>query len=67
MQQMAAEGQSDKLASDMEACVEQRCVIEFLHSEKKMAAIDIHWHLLNIYGGETVGVSTMRQWVVCQQ
>ena len=32
---------------------------------KKMAVIDIHWHLLNIYGGETVGVSTMRQWVVC--
>jgi len=28
--QMAAEGQSDKMASDMEAHMKQRCVIEFL-------------------------------------
>jgi len=50
---MAAEGQSDKMASDMEAWMEQRCVTEFLHAEK-MAPIDIHGHLLNIYGDQTV-------------
>ena len=30
---MTAEGQSDKLASDMEVRMKQRCVIEFLHAE----------------------------------
>ena len=34
VQQMAAEGQSDKMASDMEVRMKQRCVIEFLHAEK---------------------------------
>ena len=34
VRQMAAEGQSDKLASDMEGHMEQRCVIEFLHIGK---------------------------------
>ena len=34
-------GQSDKMVSDMEVCMKQRCVIEFLHVEK-MAPIDIH-------------------------
>jgi len=34
MQQMTAEGQSNKMASDMEEHVKQRCVIEFLHAEK---------------------------------
>jgi len=32
---MAAEGQIDKMASDMEVQMEQRCVIEFLYAEKK--------------------------------
>ena len=40
MQQMAAEGQSDRMVSDMEVGVMQRCVIEFLHAEK-MSLIDI--------------------------
>jgi hypothetical protein len=30
----AAEGQSDKMASDMEVRTKQRCVIEFHHAEK---------------------------------
>ena len=47
--QMAAEEQSDKMASDMEVHMKQRCVIEFLHAEK-MAPTDVHWGLLNIYG-----------------
>jgi hypothetical protein len=38
---MTEEGQSDKMASDMEMCVNQRRVIEFLHAEK-IAASDIH-------------------------
>ena len=30
-----------------------------------VAPIDIHGHLLNIYGDQPVDVSTVRQWVVC--
>ena len=40
-QQMAAEGQSDKMTSDMEVCMKQRCVAELLHVEK-FAPTDIH-------------------------
>ncbi|MEQ5179387.1 hypothetical protein [Proteus genomosp. 6] len=40
--QMVAEGQSDRMVSDMEVCMKQSCVTEFLHVEK-MAPIDIHW------------------------
>ena len=35
VQQMAAEGQSDKMASDMEMQMKQRCGVEFLRAEKK--------------------------------
>jgi len=31
---MTAEGQSDKMVSDMEVCMKQRGVTEFLHVEK---------------------------------
>ena len=47
-----------------EVHVKQRCVTEFL-LEEKMSLIDIHWCLLNAYRDWTVGVSTVRQWVVC--
>ena len=50
---MAAEGQSDRMVSDMEVHMKQRCGIEFLHAEK-MAPIDIHLHLLNVYGVQMV-------------
>ena len=40
--QMAAEGQSDKMASDMEVHMKQRCVTEFLHAKKL--------HLLTLMG-----------------
>ena len=50
---MAAEGQSDRMASDTEVQMNQRYVIEFLHVEK-MAPFDIHQHLLNVYGDQTV-------------
>ena len=32
--QMAAEGQSDTMVSGMEVQMKQRCVTEFLHTEK---------------------------------
>jgi len=38
---MAAEGQSDKMASDMEVKMKIKCVTEILHAEK-MARTDIH-------------------------
>ena len=37
---MAKEGQSDKVVSDMEACMKQRCATEFLHTQT-MAIIDV--------------------------
>jgi hypothetical protein len=60
---MAAEGQSGKMASDMEVRMKQRCVIEFLHAEK-IAPNDVLRHLLNVYGDQTVDVCTVRRWVV---
>ena len=41
MRQMAAEGQSDRMVSDMEVCKKQRGGIEFLHVEE-MVLTDIH-------------------------
>ena len=49
MQQMAAEGQCGRMASDMEEHLKQRSGIEFLHVEK-MPPIDIYQHLLNVCG-----------------
>jgi len=54
--------QSDKMVPDTEVRMKQRCVTEFLHVEK-IAPNDIHQHLLNVYGDQTVDVSTVRQWV----
>jgi len=34
VQNVAAEGQSDRMASDMEMQRKQRCVTEFFHGEK---------------------------------
>ena len=45
---MAADGQSDKMASHLEVHMKQRHVIEFLHAEK-IAPTDIHGCLLNVY------------------
>ena len=57
---MAAEGQSNRMASNMEVQMKQRCVLEFFHAEK-MAPIDIYWCLQNIYGDQTVDVSSLKQ------
>ena len=61
VRQIAAEGQSDRMASDMEMWMEQRYDIEFLHVEK-MAPTNMHQHLLNASGGQTVYVSTQKWW-----
>jgi len=42
--------------------MKQRCVTEFLHAEK-IAPNEIHRRLLNVYGDQTVDVSTVRRWV----
>jgi len=52
------------MASDTKVCMKQRCVIEFLHAGK-IAPNDIHRRLLNVYGDQTVDVSTVRRWVAC--
>ena len=62
--QMAAEGLSDKMASDMEVHMKKKCGTEFLHAEK-ISPIDTHWYLLNVYREQTVDRSTVRRWVVC--
>jgi len=41
VQQMAAEGQSDRTTSDMKLRLKLKCVVEFLHAEK-LASLDIH-------------------------
>jgi len=38
---MAAEGQPDRMVSDMEVHMKQKCITEFLHAEKT-APTDIH-------------------------
>jgi len=40
MWQMAAEGQSDRMVSDMKVPIKKRCGIQFLHAEKNGS----HWH-----------------------
>ena len=60
---MAPEGQHDKMASDVEVHLKQRCGTEFLCVEK-ISPTYVHQHLLNFYGAQTLDVSTVRQWVV---
>ena len=63
MRQMAAERQSDTTAPDVEVHIKGKYLNELLNGEK-IALIDIYWHLLNIYGDQTVNVSTVRWTVV---
>ena len=58
MQHIAAEGQSDKMVSDMQVHMKQSCVTEFLHKEK-MVHTDIHQCMLDIDGDKTVNVITV--------
>jgi len=59
---MTAEGQPDKIALDMKACMNQRCVTEFLHAEKTVP-INIHfWRPTSeCEHSEAVG-GTFQQW-----
>lgn len=43
------------MASDTEVHMKQRCIIELLYAEK-IAPVDIHCHLLNIYEDQTAHV-----------
>ena len=52
-----------QMASDVKVRMKQRCITEFLHVER-MAPTDIHQCLLKVFGDLTVGVSTVRWWVV---
>ena len=70
MWQMAAEGQSGRMVSDVEAFMKQRCVTEFLHAEK-MAPTDIHRHLWTFMDtkwwmwaqwGASRGIQQWQQW-----
>ena len=53
---MAAEGQSYRMASDMEVQMKQRL--------EKMAHTGIHQHVLNVSGDQPVDVSTGKRLVV---
>ena len=58
----AAEGQSDRMAPDIqEVRMKQRCVTEFLHVVK-VALVDIHQCLLNVYEDQMLDESTVRSW-----
>ena len=59
---MVAEGQSDRMVSDVEVQMKQRCVTEFLHVEI-MTSNSIHQCLVSVDGDPTVDVSTVRQWL----
>ena len=61
---MAAEGQPDRMASEVKVHMKQKTGIEFLHV-KKMAPVDTDPLSLNIYGDQTVDISTVKQWVMC--
>ena len=50
------------MAYDMEVRMKQRCLTEFLHA-LKIVPNDVQWSLLNVYGDQTVDVSTVRRWV----
>lgn len=61
---MAAEGHSDKMVSGMEVQIKPRRDTALLR-EEMIAFTDIHRCLLNTDVGQTVDVSTVKQWVVC--
>lgn len=48
------------LMSAMEVQMKQGCVTEFPYMEK-IAPTDIHQCFMNVYGNQTVDVSTVRQ------
>lgn len=60
---MASRGLSDIAAPDMEVWMNLSCVSGLLRVEK-IVPTDIHQCLLSVYGDQTLGVSTVRKWVL---
>ena len=56
---MAAEKQSENTVYEMEILMMERCGIQFLQVEEIMS-IGIHHHMLNVYGDQTVDMSTVK-------
>jgi len=64
VERLAAEGQSDKMMSDM-VRMKQKSIIEFLHFLlKTIGPTDIRLYLMNVSGDQTVDVSTVRWYMV---
>jgi len=59
VQQIVEERHTDKMASDKEVQMKQRCVTEFHHVEK-MGPDDVHQCLLKVYENQIVDVSTVK-------
>jgi len=55
---VTVEGQSDRMASDMEVHAKQRCATEFLR-EENIWPMDIHWCLLNAYEDQTLFIPNL--------
>ena len=61
---MAADGQSDRMVSEVGVHVDQSGVIELLRVEE-MAPSDIQQALMSVSGQQSVDVSTVRWWMMC--
>ena len=55
---------ADKMASEVEVWMEQRCATELLHEEKNCTHQQIQQEFLNVCGDQPVDASTVR-WSVC--
>jgi len=60
---MAADGQSDRMVSEVGVHVDQSGVIE-LFRVKEMAPSDIQQALMSVSGRQSVDVSTVRWWMM---
>ena len=60
---MAADGQSDRMVSEVGVHVDQSGVIELLRVEE-MAPSDIQQALMSVSGDQSVDVSTVRWWMM---
>jgi hypothetical protein len=63
VRKISAEEQSGKLTHTMEMRTKLRCVTEFLNAAK-ITPVEIQRRLLNVYGDQTVDVSTVRRWMM---
>ena len=61
---MAAEGQTDRMVSDMEVCMERRCVTELFHVEK-MAPVDLQLMIAERLWRPNSGCEYNAGWLMC--